>query len=534
MMTKTRLLSGVILLTSLLGLLSGCPDPVIPPPDGNDGHDGPAMKLVIGEINSTGHELMVNGQPMDTHELQVFLDGEPGVLEDLKVGMRVKVEAEVDVNGDLHGQHLEFDDDVIGPIDPELQPTFQTNLAAGRLSVMGQTVRLDDGTMFDSCTVGDLAPDQVLVISGARDDNGLIHASLVHRRGVRFDDLPENEQELEVRGTIANLDAAIKTFKIGTLTVDFSQAALDAAINAAGGPANGMMVEVRSDQPLVTGVLIATSISLEDDPFEDLEDGQEVRIEGLVTAVTSATEFSVDGYPVSTTAETVFKRGTAADISVGRVLEVEGELDANGVLMAHEVSFELAKNVKIEGAPVMSIDPAAQTVTVLDIEVAVDAATRVKDKSDANLDEFTLADLQVGDTLRIRAFIDAATGEVTAAKLERDEPRPNLRVLVQGPLEADTSTAAVLRILGAAIDTSAITQFRDVNGNNLADAAAFLQAALADPQILLKVQGALQPDGSVTWERAELETQPEFQNEVENEFEFEFEFENGIENPFED
>ena len=124
--------------------------------------------------------------------------------------------------------------------------------------------------------------------------------------------------------------------------------------------------------------------------------------------------------------------------------------------------------------------------------------------------------------------------EVIAAKLERDEPRPNRRVLLQGPLDTDTSTTAVLRILGAAIDTSTITQFRDVNGNNLADAAAFLQAALSGPQALVKVQGTLQETGSVVWERAELEAEHEFQNEVENEFEFEFDFENGIANPFGD
>jgi hypothetical protein len=106
-------------------------------------------------------------------------------------------------------------------------------------------------------------------------------------------------------------------------------------------------------------------------------------------------------------------------------------------------------------------------------------------------------------------------------------------VLLQGPLDADASTAAILVILGATVDTSTITRFRDVDGTDLADAAAFLQAATAGQQTLVKVQGTLQADGSVVWERAEIEVEHEFQNEMENEFEFEFECEHGMENEFE-
>ncbi len=478
-----------------------------------------ARRIQVGDIKRLG-SIFVNGDEIATDQAQIVFDDQPHPESDLKPGMRVEAEVEVDeATGQMRATRVKFDDDLFGPIDAPDLVTLRQQLATGELSVMGQTVKLDSLTAFQNAGLADLAPGNILQISGLRDAAGALHARFVDRRGVGFDDLPEIEQELEVKGMIENLDAAAQTFTVGDLLVDFGTATLDAAITAAGGLANGMMVEVRSGQNLaVDGTLVAASISMEDNPLDE-DAGVEVRVEGLVTAVTSATQFEVNGHPAITNAQTLFKRGAAADIALGRLVEVEGVLDANGVLVAREVSFELAKVVKIEGATVESVS--ATGVTALGISVTVDANTMFEDKSSAEIDAFALADLGVGDTVDIRAFIDTATGAVVAAKLERQDPRTDGRIRLQGP--ASAASGNTVTILGMSFDLSAIAanQFRDVAGNQVTLTEFLALAAQAGN--LVKLRGTMAVGGAITWERAEIEVEHEFEHEVENEFEFEFE-----------
>jgi hypothetical protein len=64
-----------------------------------------------------------------------------------------------------------------------------------------------------------------------------------------------------------------------------------------------------------------------------------VELEGIITRVTAADAFEVDGQPVRLTPATVFEGGTAADIAVNVRVEVEGFFDAAGVLVATEIGF---------------------------------------------------------------------------------------------------------------------------------------------------------------------------------------------------
>lgn len=88
----------------------------------------------------------------------------------------------------------------------------------------------------------------------------------------------------------------------------------------------------------------------------------------------------------------------------------------------------------------------------------------------------------------------------------------------------------ILTILGAPFDTTAIldNQLRDAAGTQMTR-GNFLAAALQSGN-LAKLRGSVQPGGSVTWERAEIEVEHNFENEHENEFEQEREIEVEIEN----
>jgi hypothetical protein len=524
----------------MLAAMAGCPGGT-----GDDGGNGgtnngssngenqetPLRAFQIGEIERFG-SIFVNGLEIDTTGTTFTYDDRPGTEDNLRVGMRIKAEVEVHSDGTLHAHHVAFDDEVHGTIDAEDLAPFHQKLATGRLTVMGQNVRVDDQTAFHNCSPGDLLPGQVVQISGPRDALGTIHATLVDRRGLGFDDLPENERELEVKGVVSGLDTVAQTFQVGGLTVDFAGALLDTALLAVGGVANGIFVEARGAQAVVNGVLVAASVSLED---RALGLGDEARVKGLVTEVTSTTDFVLDGHPVRTNLQTLFKRGTPTDIVVGRVVEAEGVVSTTGVLVAREVSFELADNIKFEAVHAEAVDLQAETITVLGVDVKVDASTSLEDDSASGIRLFKLADLRPNDHLCVRAFVDAASGQVIATKVEREDPRTDGRVLFQGPIDPNASSPQTLVILGATIDTSTIVKFESLTSASFPDAASFLAAAkdAAGGRKLVKVQGVLSPNGSVRWDRAELEMEHEFRNEVENEFEFEFEVEHGFENEFE-
>jgi hypothetical protein len=471
------------------------------------GTGGSGSALVSGTVDSFG-SIRVNGLTLETPAgTPVKIDDNPKGLDDLQVGMVVRVEAELNddrLTGRAEG--IEAVHELKGPVTAVLDPS------TGTIGVLQQVVRLTDTTVFADLPggAGSLAVGDFVEVSGFRSADGSFRATRVQ--------LKTSEQELEVKGAVANLDTTAKTFQLGTLAVNYGLAALDPSVAAAGGLANGLVVEVKSDQDLLAGVLVASFIKAES---PELGHGIEVRAKGIITALTSTTDFQVDGRFVTTTAQTQFRRGTAANLAVGRVVEVEGQVNDQGVLVAREVSFELAKTVKLQG------DVSAKTassVTVLGVTVEVNAWTMLRDKRSGGARTFRLDDLAVGDRVDVRAFMDD-DGTPVAARLEREDPRSDGRVILQGPssgVEGD-----VVTVLGAHVDTSTVVDSRFENAvrENITR-AAFLEAA-GVPGTLVKFRGTQAAEGT-TWERAELEAPKTFANDGSNEFEFELETETEI------
>ncbi len=182
-----------------------------------------------------------------------------------------------------------------------------------------------------------------------------------------------------------------------------------------------------------------------------------------MTRFVSVTDFDVDGFPVTTNAQTVFDDGTSAMLAVGVRVELDGVLDANGVLVATKVDFEDREDsaqVEFE-ARVEAVDTAASTVTVVGQTVFVGSQTVIEDDSDADVRPFSLADLNVGDFVEIKAYIDGDNNNrLTAVLLERDDDDDN-EVEVQGP--ASLIAPPDLSIVGVSVMTVSGTQFELLN-----------------------------------------------------------------------
>jgi len=92
----------------------------------------------------------------------------------------------------------------------------------------------------------------------------------------------------------------------------------------------------------IAGLLCATVATCASLAAPDARAGAN-KVEGTVAEVSGkcpAVRFKVGAQVVATTTSTKFDDGTCANVQNGRRVEVEGALQGDGTLLAHEVDFE--------------------------------------------------------------------------------------------------------------------------------------------------------------------------------------------------
>ena len=459
------------------------------------GANSPQAAIAVGPITNFG-SIVVNGVRYDTDNATFSVSGQPGTQGDLSVGHIVRVKGTR--NGDSGtgtAEEVWFDETVEGPVD-------DIDIASGTLVVLGQTVIVTADTSFDD----DFNPESlegvsfgdIVEVSGQFDADGNIVASRIERED-------DTDNEFEVYGFVASLDTAAMTFSINNLVVDYSSASLDDF--PGGEPENGDFVEVKGTSFGSNGELIATEVDRESPhpDFDDDDDGVndddfEVEIEGYITRFESISDFDVAGQPVTTTAATRFEDGTVDDLDLNVKIEVEGRINANGVLIAEEIEFENERERDIRiGARVDSVDVGNDTVVLLGIPVRVDVQTRMEDDDDDE-GRLTVADINVGDYLEIRGSESPqGDGTVRASRLEREDDGDEETIL-QGFVE-DVSEPT-LRILGVTIETNGNTEFEGLNDDDLSATDFFASVVVGD---LIKAKGIESSDTTIVAEELEFE-----------------------------
>ena len=311
--------------------------------------------ISVGKITAAdGTSVDVNGVEFDTTNSTVTVDGAAGDQNNLKVGMIVKVDGTFNPDRTTGlAASIEFKDILEGPVASVSSMDTVTNTVA--IEVLGQTVIVDSTTYFDNFSdfdgngtvdltefMNDIVAGNVVEVSGFVDTNGIIHASYI---SLKYETFEDDGSDIELKGIIANLDTVAMTFTIGIQTIDFSNAAFEdmsiATLN------NGLYVEVKSSAGVIGNMLIASKIELEDDGYH-FEDNDEFKVEGYVTAVLlTEGKFKLAGHIVQVIATTQYKDGSIvdiADIKVNMKLEVEGTVDALGVLVADRIKVESGDN----------------------------------------------------------------------------------------------------------------------------------------------------------------------------------------------
>ena len=367
--------------------------------------------------------IFVDGVEFETDSSSFSLDdGDDGPEDEdgLAVGMVVTVTGTVNADG-ITGtaEHIEFDDELEGIVNASNVGVDGT----GTMTIMGQTVVISTTTIFESDVAGISGADLVVAgniveVSGFSSGDGTVYAT---RLEVKL--AAHSGEEIELKGIITNLTDT--TFDLGGLTVDFSTAMFDDHIPDST-LSEGLYVEVKSIAGFVDGDLIASEIELEDDGDMDLDgdDGDEIELNGIVTAVNSDTAFEIGGHRIIITKSTEFEHGNAGDISIGISLEVEGELNAAGELLADEIELKLHDDIEMEGN-LEEVNNPPGTVTLLGETILITTSTLLLDERDEGglVPEhfFGLADLNSGDYVEIDAYLEPDSGKLVAIKLERDD-----------------------------------------------------------------------------------------------------------------
>jgi Domain of unknown function (DUF5666) len=430
---------------------------------GSSSDDAPQSAAQSVPVISSGivtgfGSVFVNGVRFETSSATFTINGKPGTQADLRVGHIVTVHGHRDGAGHSTADRIDFDDLVKGPVD-------SVDAAAGTLVVMGQTVLTDADTSFDDnisgASLAGLNPGDIVEVSGMRRADGDIQATRIEAKpaGTVF----------EVTGIASAVDTAAHKLNVNALVVDYSAATVRDF--PSGQPANGDLVEAKGSSVNASGELVASSIERKRDA-DDAGAGMQVEIEGLITRFVSATDFDVAGKPVTTNSSTRFENGSAADLALNAKVEAEGQIDANGVLVATKVQFKRQGTARIE-ARVDSVDVAANKLVVLGIDVTVNANTRVEDKGDQRVPMFNLGSIVAGDFVEVRgAELPADSNDVVASRLERRRAEDEVRL--RGIV--DTVSAPSFTILGVTIQTNARTDFENSSEGSMSADEFFTDA----------------------------------------------------------
>lgn len=437
---------------------------------GSGGSSGPEQGdiidrsgVTVGAISGFG-SVILNGIRFDTTNADILVDDAPGLESDLTVGQIVTVRGTVD-GGSGVAASISTDPVVRGMVS-------SIDSVDGNLVVLQTVVNLTSSTIFGenigSEKLGSLNLGDLVEVYGYRDSATEIFATFIER---------STDSELELSGTISNLDANNSRFSIGTQVVDYAAASIVGAVGQA--LANGDQVEVEGADLDSSGRLIANRVELElGQSFSGEDAGTEVELEGLITRFASSTDFDLGAVAITTDANTEFSGGDADDLAANLLVEVEGRINSNGAVLADEIEFKPDANLRIE-APVDSV--VGSTVTLLGFEFVVTSTTQFLDNSAAMQRTFSIADLMVNDFVAV-----SAVGPVNQSRLNVLERRDSGgSSTIEGQVTSFNQPDLVVQSISVA--SNAATEYQI--GESAVDVDEFFDELELDEAVRVEVGG---------------------------------------------
>jgi hypothetical protein len=475
--------SRAALLAACLGILAACGG-------GTDGTGSP-VPSGIGITTSgvmTKGSVIVNGVRFDDSAATVT-DDRGRSAASLANGMVVKLRGRRTDSGSGVAERIDVENELraaISSIDPSSSP--QSFVAAGI------TVLVESGTVFvNAAGFAGLSEGARVEVHGLRDAAGKLRASRVELVGT-------GAGADELRGAASLIDTGADSFVInGNISVNYAGAAFSPAGTSEASLRSGTVVEIRGT--LAGNVFTATQVDLEDLQDDNLlgRADEEQEVEGYVSGFTAHPgSFLVNGRSVRTTSSTRFEDGSAGDLVNNVKVEVEGVVDAQGVLVASTVEF---RNIRVQlHGRATAVDAAVGTIVVLGQTVRATNLTRIESRGSG--DSTSLADVVPNvDCVEVRATVEGSS--IVADEIK--EPESCGKELVQAAVSAKNESTSTLTFFGTLnASLAGTTRFLDRNEQAISRAqffAAVVPASATSLGTLVEVEGTSL--GSV--EKAELE-----------------------------
>lgn len=319
-------LAKLVAASALMHSIAGCGG-------GMDGTGAPAsspLKPVTSYGVMTKGSVILNGTRFDDSKASISDDRNRSAAQ-LGNGMVVRLRGRTDEVSSGVADLVDVENEVRGRIQ-----TIDAAASPQLFTVSGLAVSVSTSTVYAGIAdFAALMAGMRVEVHGLRDAAGVLRAS-------RIEAVDVQDGQDELRGPVTNIDNAKDEFTInGNVLVRYTGAAFRPAGAAEADLKTGSTVEVRG--ALTGAVFSAVQVDieeLEDSVFQG-EQGDRGEVEGVVSAFsTHPGTFKVGERTVQTTAATTFEEGAAAQLKNGVFVEVEGTVNAEGVLVAEKIEFE--------------------------------------------------------------------------------------------------------------------------------------------------------------------------------------------------
>ena len=436
--------------------------------DGNDDFDdeveftGRIDALEDGGITVDGIFFVVN------NATQVRDDDDNVIpFSELSVGQIVEIHGDRLRDNTLVATEIEIEDDFPDNGDnDEIEFTGRVDsLGTGVIVVSGiefivgdNTIILDDNN--SPIAFGDLFVGQIVEIRADLQSDGTWLAT-----DIKVEDDVRGDDEVEFTGTIDDLNASSITVNGTTFSVDSNTVVLDNNNTPIDYLALvlGQLVEIKGFRQ-GDGSILAVRIKIED------RDDDEVELTGEIERIDSNT-LNVAGLTFVVGDNTIILDNdnqpiTFADLSVGLIVEIRADVQADGSLLASDIKIEdrFEDEVEVRGLTDSISD---SSIVVLGREFHVVASTAVFDDNDNPID---FSAVTSGSIVEVKANL-LPGGMLVAVEIELEDDDPT-RVRVQGPIDAigmDTLNIAGIYLL---LDNSTDVVDQDGNAASISDLAA--------------------------------------------------------------
>lgn len=354
-----------------------------------------------GAISGFG-SVIVNGIRFDDSTATVRDDeGRSLSRDDLRLGMVVAIDSNsIDRSaGTAVANTITVGAELRGPV-------AANELAAGTLTVLGQTVDLTVNTALDAAWPGG---QSAIPVGAVVSVYALFDAGSLRYLARRVE--PEaSASSYRIRGVVQGLNTAAQTFQMGSAVFSYAGATLPAGV------ANGQVLKLslRTTPDGLGRWVVSSFASADQRPAE----GTEVELEGLVSSYTSLSSFVVSGWTVNAAGARVEPAG--ATVAAGVRVEVEGLLQG-GVLVASSLEIKSAEDggdddeeeeIELKGR-ITAIDTSAKTLVLREVSVSYASGVTYQGGTEAQL--------AVGVTIEVKGVLSADGTAVVAQTIEFDD-----------------------------------------------------------------------------------------------------------------